>query len=173
MSTASLATCAACEWPIERGQKFVLSGTEVFHKRKECLAGISRSLLVRTRMEVTKQTHRAHHFEAQFKRALEAAEDLNDTTARAVEASEVAVQRLEAEKAARRAAEESATLRKETLNTLQRDRASVVADLEVARRRIRELEAEELARESPPTTSDTADTTDDTATRFSLLELDL
>jgi hypothetical protein len=68
----SEAICAACEQPIAKGQKFVLAGTEVFHRTKECVARIASSRLTRLRQEATRLARRCHQLEAQDRRHADA-----------------------------------------------------------------------------------------------------
>lgn len=65
-SNVANATCAACEAPIGKGDKFVLSGSEVFHRR--CSSQIERSRLTRAYQEASTQTHRAHRLEDRVRR---------------------------------------------------------------------------------------------------------
>lgn len=46
------ATCAACLTAIPSGDKFVLSGTEVFHRR--CAPNIARSVGTRAKLEIVR-----------------------------------------------------------------------------------------------------------------------
>lgn len=47
----SAATCAACGGVIGKGERFVLAGTEVFHRNAACVRDIARSALTRAKAE--------------------------------------------------------------------------------------------------------------------------
>lgn len=164
------ATCAACDAPIDRGDKFVISGTEVFHRRKACVNRIANSRLTRARMEIEKHRNARVKAEDEVRRAVEIAENMVDVGRRSVESVETMEEVVKSERAARRAADESATLRKETLDTMREQHARVSHELAVARAQVRELQAAAETASRPSQTADT--TTDDMALRFSLMEFE-
>ena len=77
-----MATCAACLEPLGGGEKFVLAGTEVFHR--ECAKDIASSIGHRQKQEIVRlrglldratadaemATQRAQNFEGESRRAL-------------------------------------------------------------------------------------------------------
>ena len=174
------ATCAGCESPISRGEKFVLAGTEVFHRLCAEAGAIENSVLTRTRKKIVQLTKHVANAAANADRAIR-------NTEAAMESCRTY------EKALRRTEElrDAATL--ESRNRQEGDRQLLVE----ARQRIMQLEQQlresqrggerattsfMSARQSGATTTDSAavlpptevakDDRDDSEIRFSLLEID-
>lgn len=175
------ANCAACGGSIVSGEPFVLHGTEVFHRHAQCIQGIAHSHETKLRLRIVELERELSHSRALVAEVRSKTSNI-DTRITSLEAS---YQR---------------TLQQHATATSERDASRVAArDLE---RRLREREAELAAErrqvqalateiavmrvQPPPATAPAAPTVtpivqgadpgsamDDSATRFSLLELDI
>jgi predicted RNase H-like nuclease (RuvC/YqgF family) len=167
----SEAICAACEQPITKGQKFVLAGTEVFHRTKECVARIASSKLTRLRQEATRLAHRCHHYEAQEHRLADALEGAR----RKVDAIETRVAG-DVEIMKRRVGElERIRLERDLLREQMAAKEQLLAQLKAANDRLQAAVVQAQAQQASPASDvvrDGRDGRDDAEVRFSLLEID-
>lgn len=159
------ARCAACEEPIDRGEKFVLTGTEVFHRR--CAAGIRRSVRTRLELRLIDLERDIATARAEIMELKRQTTDERDRTRDAVRTRLVIEDDLRVARAARDAALRDSAYWRERGESLATELARIRGELETARA---------AARPPPPvTTAETAPAKDDrdaTEIRFSLLELD-
>lgn len=158
-------SCAACLSPIDQGDKFVLSGTEVFHRR--CAGNIDRSIgqrqkqeIIRLRAEVARERADAAKFKIDAQEEKNTAERFIDRLHQSEGAHSSTARQLEAERVQNRA--------------LSAARSQAQRELDTARAEIQRLQiaALERATSAIPEPVKPKDTRDDTEIRFSLLELD-
>jgi hypothetical protein len=172
---SEVAICAACEQPIEKGERFVLAGSEVFHKTKECVSRIAASRYVRMRKEATRLARQNHLLEAENRRNADAMkgahrriEAIRADLDGSVEAMKRQLRTAERERAEALSREMAA---RQECEMLRQVHGNTVAEI----RRLQGLLQEATAKPATapaPAAPDVRDTRDDAQVRFSLLELD-
>lgn len=162
------ATCAACLSPIAAGDRFVLSGTEVFHRT--CARGINRSQ--RTRMELRiLELERELAAERAAVQNLRGAADAELNIARKIKREVEGMDRdLRVARAGRDAALRDSAYWQERHAAAERSKALLRSEIDAL------TEAARVRVAPPPqggeTPAATKDDRDATEIRFSLLELD-
>ncbi len=173
------ATCAGCLGPITKGEPFVLSGTEVFHR--QCARLISRSRRVKLEVELADHKRRMASLRSELDIARSNAA-YHEDSARRLSASE---KELQIARAGRDAAIRDSTYWRERAVRAEGDRLVVTADRDRLAEQVRQLttqlqaaqraaapveptEAQQITADDKPAKKDL----DDSARRFSLLELD-
>lgn len=174
------ATCAGCLKDIPTGEKFVLWGTEVFHRREACVQKIRDSIGTRHKLEIQMLRTELAQREQQVR---DAQRDLRELQKNDREADQMItnarVQVAELEKRVR-SWEASMRRDKQHLAQLESDNQNLMSErrvlrdnLEAARAEIARLQVEALKRATDDLpTPEVKDTRDDTEIRFSLLEID-
>jgi len=169
------AICAACRQPITKRDRFVIEGTEVFHRHRRCVAAIPNSVATRLQLEITDLRARAEQSDANAAYHQRRGEELGKTLSELRSKLIMAEANLDgtildrntwrkdavdAQDENRRLANQIALLEQQ-LATARRDRvAAQTAALETA-----------VAALPPPATPERADE-DSSKVRFSLLDLD-
>ncbi len=174
------ATCAGCLQPIPKSgpdARFVISGTEVFHRR--CAGLIANSLLTRTRETAARLAAAQHalpHTQAQVERLEARLRDAEAVTQRWLDERNVMhQQKHQAEEQLDQMRNhrefwrtQAGELSSAHARTVEEHRATL-RELEAARAEIASLRAAQV---TAPESSQRDPQTDDAAVRFGLLELD-
>jgi hypothetical protein len=162
------ASCAACLAPIATGERFVLSGTEVFHRT--CARGINRSKATRLELRVTeleRDLQLARNNLAASRGFGESRAQLADRIQRDKDAVDRDLQKA---RAARDAALRDSSYWQERFAAAERLLVRTRADADAAEAiRARPPPPPPQGSENPPVAKDDRDATE---IRFSLLELD-
>lgn len=171
-------SCAACEVPFAKGERFVLQGTEAFHRR--CIPQAQRSVLTRTRLELVREKHRADSLHADRARIMRINDDLGDTNRKRLADMEGLSERVDEIAAVMKRQTEAMTRQRETIDRLTSTNTTLRAANDVLRGERDALRAQliqqataALPQPSDPPATTAKDTRDDTEVRFSLLELDV
>lgn len=170
---ASPAACAACNGPITSNDRFVLSGTEAFHRNVECIRGIARSALTRAKAETIAAREEALSLRRELAEVKISNRDIEedwDATRKLLLRSENALVIERGKTATERIARERIERDSETSASRRRQLEN---DLAAARAEIVRLQADAIRRATDDLPAVAAnDQRDATEIRFSLLEID-
>jgi len=168
------AKCAGCLQPIEKGQPFVLSGTEVFHRTVRCQRLIAKSVLTRLRTELVQAKAEALENRRQAANARIDKQNLEAEVTQAHQARDRARAVGDSWIAQYRSARDHGNQLQSDNAALTSERAQLRNELAAARAEIAQLKDAALRRATQDIVvqQETNDTRDDTEIRFSLLEID-
>lgn len=170
------ATCAACLGPIAKGERFVLSRTEVFHAR--CVTAIARSMRAKLEQEVIRLGHDVSQLADDQRRLTETANAASrraDSVSRLLERErEEGAAKFRASERAKDAAIRDRDISRARADQLETERDAARRELAVMRQYGTATTPAPAATPAPaPTAVEPAkDQRDDSEIRFSLLEID-